>query len=123
MKLFDLSPDEKRSVNLFLAWHLGYMVYVAFFAFVILRFNWFKAYWFLEEYWILNLVSPIHTVIFIAISPYRKDWVRGIVNMYRALDGEPIFCLMALLIFILGFYLYNGVIWGVGSFIPFIFYT
>lgn len=123
MKLFDLSPDEKSAVNRFLAWHLGYVCYVAFFAFAILRLNLFKAYWFLEEYWILNLISPIHTVAFIALSPYRKDWINGILNMYRALDGEPIFCIMALLIFILGFYLYNGVIWGLGSFIPFIFYT
>lgn len=123
MKLFDLTPQEERSVKRFIAWHMGYVGYVCLFSFVIYYFNLFKAYWFLKESWILNMLSPAHTILFIAISPYRRDWVSAIKNMYRALDGDPIFCLMALLVFILGFYLYNALIWGMGSLIPSIFFT
>jgi hypothetical protein len=123
MKLFDLSPDEKRALFKFLLWHLGYVLYVALFAFVIYRYNYFKAHWFLEEVWLLNLIAPLHTVAFILISPYRRDWGRAIHNMYRALDGDLVFCLMAFILFGLGFYLYNGMIWGLGSLIPSIFFT
>jgi hypothetical protein len=123
MKLFDLSPAEKKSVRRFLAWHLGYIAYVTVFAFVIYRFNLFKAYWFLKESSILNLVSPLHTLAFIIISPYRRDWWTALKNTYRALDGEPIFCAMALLVVLVGFYLYNAVLWGVGSLLPSIFFT
>ena len=123
MKLFDLSSQEKSSVKRFVAWHLGYVGYVALFAFGIYHFNLFKAYWFLREAWIINMLAPAHTIAFIAISPYRGDWLRAIRNMYRALDGDPVLCLMALLVMGMGFYLYNGVIWGLGSLVPSIFFT
>ena len=114
---------EKRALFKFIAWHLGYVAYVVLFALIIYRYNLFKAYWFLKEFWILNLLSPVHTVIFIVISPYRQHWIQAVKNMYRALDGEPIFCFMASLLFLMGFYLYNGVIWGLGSLIPSLFFT
>ena len=123
MKLFDLSPAEKHELRRFTAWHLGYVIYVALFAVVIYHYHYFKAYWFLKEFWILNLLAPIHTLVFISLSPYRKNWVSAAKNMYQALDGDPIFCLMAALIFGFGFYLYNGVIWGLGSLIPTIIFT
>ena len=123
MKLFDLSPTEKTSVKKFILWHFGYVVYVGFFAFFIYYFNLFKAYWFLKESWILNLVSPVHTVVFILISPYRRDWIQAVRNMYLTLEGEPVFCFMAALLFLIGFYLYNAVIWGLGSLVPSIFFT
>jgi hypothetical protein len=123
MKLFDLSPAEKQSLKRFLAWHFGYVVYVILFALIIYYFNLFKAYWFLKEFWILNLLSPFHTILFIMISPYRRNWVLAMKNMYRALDGEPILCIMASLLFLFGFYLYNGFIWALGSLIPSIFFT
>lgn len=123
MKLFDLTPQEARRVRVFLLWHFAYAFYVAVFAFVIYKFHWFKAYWFLKEFWILNLIAPVHTIIFIIISPYRRDWIEAIRNMYRTLDGDLIFCLMAFLVFGFGFYLYNAIIWAVGSLLPSIFFT
>lgn len=123
MKLFDLTAKEKKNVITFMLWHLGYVLYVCFFAFIIYYYNLFKAYWFLREFWILNLLAPAHTIVFIAVSPYRKDWIRAIKNMYHTLDGEPVFCMMALLVFGIGFYIYNALIWGVGSLIPSIFFT
>ncbi len=123
MKLFDLSPGEKQDLTKFLAWHFGYIVYVALFAFLIYHYHLFKTHWLLKEFWILNLLAPVHTVIFIVIGPYRKDWAAAIRNMYRALDGDPVFCLMALLVFVLGFYLYNGLIWALGGFLPSLFFT
>ena len=123
MKLFDLSPKEKRDVQRFLVWHFGYVSYVCLFAFLIYHFHLFKAYWFLKEFWIINLVAPAHTVIFIAVSPYRQHWLKAIKNMYTALDGDPVFCIMGFLLMAVGFYLYNAVIWGLGSLIPSIFFT
>jgi hypothetical protein len=99
------------------------VAYVFLFSMVIYRYGLFKAYWFLKEAWLLNFTSPIHTVAFILIGPYRKDWSQAIINMYRALDGDPAFCLMAFLVFSVGFYLYNGLIWGLGGLIPSIFFT
>lgn len=123
MKLFDLGPQDRQSLQKFVAWHLGYIGYVCIFTFGLYYFHLFKAFWFLKESWILNLVAPLHTVLFIAISPYRHRWIQAIKNMYRVLDGDPVFCLMALLILLVGFYLYNGLIWGLGSLLPSIFFT
>ena len=43
--------------------------------------------------------------------------------MYTALDGDPVYCIMGFLLMAVGFYLYNAVIWGLGSLIPSIFFT
>ncbi|MBF0529665.1 MAG: hypothetical protein HQK55_10425 [Deltaproteobacteria bacterium] len=123
MRLFDLAPQEKKALKKFMAWHLGYIGYVGIFSFFLYYFHLFKAYWFFRESWILNLLAPLHTLVFITVSPYRRHWVTSITNMYKTLDGEPVFCLMALLIFFVGFYLYNGLIWGLGSLLPSIFFT
>ena len=118
MKLFDLTPQEKRKLMIFLTWHVGYVAYVCLFAFFIYYYKYFKAYWFLKEFWILNLLAPLHTIVFILIGPYRRDWILAIRNLYRALEGDPVFCVMGYMVFGLGFYIYNGVIWGLGSLIP-----
>ncbi|MEW6262990.1 MAG: hypothetical protein AB1641_07915 [Thermodesulfobacteriota bacterium] len=123
MKLFDLSSQERQSLKKFLAWHLGYVGYVCIFSYLIYKLHLFKAYWFLKESWILNMVAPAHTIIFILISPYRRNWITALKNTYKALDGDPVFCFMALFIFLVGFYLYNGLIWGLGSLVPSIFFT
>ncbi|MFH1138144.1 MAG: hypothetical protein V1816_18895 [Pseudomonadota bacterium] len=123
MKLFDLTNEERKSVSVFLTWHLGYAIYVGLFAYAIYRLNLFKAYWFLKEFWILNLIAPLHTLVFIAIGPYRRAWVLAIRNMHRALDGDVVFFSMAVLVMFFGFYLYNAFIWGLGSLIPSIFFT
>ena len=123
MRLFDLSEEERKSVTKFVSWHFGYVLYVTLFAFTIYSTHLFKAYWFLKESWILNMIAPLHTIIFIIVSPYRRDWLAAARNMYVTLEGDPVFCLMAMLLGGVGFYLYNAVIWGLGSLIPSIFFT
>ncbi|MFH1090513.1 MAG: hypothetical protein V1742_02985 [Pseudomonadota bacterium] len=123
MKLFDLSPADKSSLRVFVIWHVGYVVYVALFSTLIYRLHLFKAYWFLKEFWILNLLAPMHTLTFIVIGPYRRNWIRAVTNMYRTLEGEPVFCFMAYLVLALGFYLYTVFIWSLGSFFPSMFFN
>jgi len=123
LKLFDLLPSEKHGLNRFLVWHLGYILYVTAFFFIIFEFGLFKAYWFLKEDWIIYFLAPVHTLVFSLISPFRRDWLRAMTNMYRALDGEVIFCAMAGLILLLGFYLYSFMIWLIGGYIPSIIYS
>ena len=123
MKLFDLKPEEKHSVKKFMAWHAGYVIYVGLFGFSLFYFNLFKAYWFFREVWLLNLVAPTHTILFILISPYRRDWALALKNLYRSLDGDPIFLGMGLMVFGLGFYLYTCLIWAAGSLVPSLFFS
>ena len=123
MKLFDLLPEERRGLRIFLAWHLGYALYVCLFVFFIFQFNLFKSYWFLKESWLINMVAPAHTLVFIAVSPYRRDWVEAIAKMYRELDGDLVFFLMAILVLAVGFYLYSLMIWLTGSLLPIIFFN
>ncbi len=123
MKLFDLLPDEKRGLRRFVLWHLAYAAYVCILFFVIYGLGLFKAYWFLEEFWIVNMWGPLHTIVFVLISPYRDDWKTAIGNMYRALDGDIFFCIMALLVFGVGFYLYSLLIWVAGGMFPSMLYN
>ena len=118
MRLFDLLPQEKKGLKVFLIWHFGYALYVCLFFFVIYEYNLFKSYWFLEEFWLLNLVAPLHTVVFILCGPYRQEWLRALKSMYKALDGDTIFCIMALIVFLVGFYLYTLIIWLLGVLVP-----
>ena len=123
MKLFDLQPEEKHGVRTFLLWHFGYVLYVALFSLVIFQFGLFKSYWFLKEVWILNLLAPMHTLAFVLPGPYRRNWIGAVVNMYRTLDGDPIFFFMSMLVFGLGLYLYTVIIWGLGGLLPSIFFN
>lgn len=123
MKLFDLVLGEKQNVKTFFVWHFGYVIYVALFFVIIFETNLFHSYWILRETWLVNIVAPVHTVIFIVISPFRRQWVTAIVNMYRILDGEIIFCIMAGMVMLLGLYLYSFLIWVLGWFVPAIIYS
>jgi len=118
VKLFNLLPSERHDLKRFFGWHLGYVLYVTAFFFIIFEFGLFKSYSFLKEDWIIYFWGPLHTLVFTIISPFRRDWIRAISNMYQALDGELIFCVMAGLILLLGFYLYSLVIWFIGGLIP-----
>jgi hypothetical protein len=118
MKLFDMAPEEKRGLRRFLAWHAGYALYVCLLFFILYRLDLFKSRWFLEEAWILNLWAPLHTIVFVFITPYRRDWGNAMKRMYRSLDGDPVFCVMALLVFGVGFYLYSLIIWLAGALLP-----
>ncbi|MBU2547030.1 MAG: hypothetical protein KKB20_01345, partial [Proteobacteria bacterium] len=89
----------------------------------IYHFGLFKSYWFLREPWIINMLAPAHTAVFIALSPYRWDWLTALGTMYRELDGDLVFFSMALLVFLVGFYLYSLMIWLGGALLPIIFFT
>ncbi|MEE9516138.1 MAG: hypothetical protein V3V52_03490 [Candidatus Adiutricales bacterium] len=123
MKLFDLVLGERQNLKRFFLWHFGYVIYVALFFIIIFETNLFHSYWILRETWLVNIVAPVHTVIFIVISPYRRQWVTAIVNMYRILDGEIIFCIMAGMVMLLGLYLYSFLIWVLGWLVPAIIYS
>lgn len=123
MKLFDLVLGERQNLKRFFIWHFGYVIYVALFFVIIFETNLFHSYWILRETWLVNIVAPVHTVIFIVISPFRRQWVTAIVNMYRILDGEIIFCIMAGMVMLLGLYLYSFLIWVLGWFVPAIIYS
>ncbi|MBW2062951.1 MAG: hypothetical protein JRI95_15520 [Deltaproteobacteria bacterium] len=123
MKLFDLLPNERHNLYRFLVWHLGYLIYVSAFFVIIYEFDLFRSYWFLKEAWIIYMLCPLHTLVFTLISPFRRDWVVAMANMYRALDGELIFCTMATMIMGVGFYLYSLLFWLVGGLIPTIIYS
>jgi hypothetical protein len=43
--------------------------------------------------------------------------------MYRILDGEIIFCIMAGMVMLLGLYLYSFLIWVLGWSVPAIIYS
>jgi hypothetical protein len=123
MKLFDLVLGERQNLKRLFLWHFGYVIYVALFFIIIFETNLFHSYWILRETWLVNIVAPVHTVIFIVISPYRRQWVTAIVNMYRILDGEIIFCIMAGMVMLLGLYLYSFLIWVLGWLVPAIIYS
>ncbi|MEE9557682.1 MAG: hypothetical protein V3V76_10495 [Candidatus Adiutricales bacterium] len=123
MKFFDLVLGERQNLKRFFLWHFGYVIYVALFFIIIFETNLFHSYWILRETWLVNIVAPVHTVIFIVISPYRRQWVTAIVNMYRILDGEIIFCIMAGMVMLLGLYLYSFLIWVLGWLVPAIIYS
>ncbi len=123
MKLFDLVLGEKQNLKKFFLWHFGYVIYVALFFVIIFETNLFHSYWILRETWLVNIVAPAHTVIFIVISPFRRAWATAIVNMYRILDGEIIFCVMAGMVMLLGLYLYSFLIWILGWLVPAIIYS
>ncbi len=123
MKLFDLFPGERQNLKRFFIWHLGYLLYVVLFFVIIFEADLFRSYWILKEVWLVNIVAPVHTVLFIAISPFRREWLAAIVNMYRVLDGEIIFCIMAGMVMLLGLYLYSFFIWILGWLVPAIIYA
>jgi hypothetical protein len=123
MKLFDLVLGERQNLKRFFLWHFGYVIYIALFFIIIFETNLFHSYWILRETWLVNIVAPVHTVIFIVISPFRREWVTAIVNMYRILDGEIIFCIMAGMVMLLGLYLYSFLIWVLGWLVPAIIYS
>lgn len=123
MKLFALLPEERQGLKTFVGWHVGYVAYVTLFFWILFRYRLFKSHWLLEEFWLINMVGPVHTLVFTLVSPFRRHYALAIGNMYRALDGELVFCLMALIVFGVGFYLYSLIIWLLGGLIPAIIYS
>ena len=123
MKLFNLLPTERQDLKRFLLWHAGYVLYVVAFFFLIFGLGWFRSVWYLKEPVLFSLLAPLHTVVFILISPFRRRWAQAMVNMYHALDGELVFCAMAALVGLFGLYFYSLLIWLLGALIPSILYS
>ena len=123
MKLFDLLPGERQNLKRLFIWHMGYVMYVVLFFVIVFETDLFRSYWILREGWLVSIVAPVHTALFIVISPFRREWLAAIVNMYRTLDGEIIFCVMAGMVMLLGLYLYSFFIWVLGWLVPAIVYA
>lgn len=122
MKLFDLSGPEKKEFRRIITWHLFYLATVAVFFWIIYYFGYFKSHPFLRDKPIFTVISPLGTIVFVAISPWRKNWLGAIVDTYKRLEGSPIFCLMGAFVFIFGFYLYSVLLWGLAALGPSLFY-
>ncbi|MGL4207963.1 MAG: hypothetical protein ACRCTY_01110 [Candidatus Adiutrix sp.] len=122
MKLFDLKPFEAQEIRSLALWHLAYIFLVALFFAFIYYFGYFKTTKFLKESALFIYVSPISTLIFVFISPWRRAWLAAIVGTYERLEGDFIFCFMASLVFLMGFYFYSILLWGLGALGPSIFY-
>lgn len=122
MKLFDLSGPEKKELRRVIIWHLLYLAVVAAFFWIIYYFGYFKSHPFLRDKPIFTVLSPLCTILFVAISPWRKDWLRAIADTYKRLEGSPVFCLMGGFVFIFGFYIYSVLLWGLAALGPSLFY-
>lgn len=122
MKLFDLSTPDQRELRRVIVWHLAYLAVVAIFFCVIYFFGFFKSHPFLRDKPIFTIISPLATLIFVIISPWREKWLRAIVDTYYRLEGSPAFCIMGGLVFIFGFYLYSVLMWGLAALGPALFY-
>jgi len=122
MKLFDLSDPEQNELRRAILWHLAYLAVVALFFWIIYFFGFFKSHPFLRDKPIFTIISPLTTLVFVAISPWRKKWLRAIVDTYYRLEGSPAFCFMGALVFLFGFYLYSVLLWGLAALGPALFY-
>lgn len=122
MKLFDLNRQERKTLRRLAWWHLGYIALIALFFWVIYYFGFFKSHRLLRDRPIFTVMAPLCTLLFIAVSPWRKAWLAALRDTRDRLEGEPVFCLMAALVFVVGFYLYSVLLWGLGALGPSLFY-
>jgi hypothetical protein len=89
---------------------------------VIYYFGYFKSSVWLNERAIFNYWSPAATLGFVLVSPWRPIWREALTETFERLEGEKVFCLMAALVFIFGFYLYSLLLWGLGALLPSLFH-
>ncbi len=122
MKLFDLDNSQERELRRLIAWHLGYLAVIAVFFTVIYYFGFFKSSRLLQEKPIFTLWAPLCTAVFIYVSPWRQTWRRALEDTRDRLEGEPLFCVMAGLVFVFGFFMYSVLLWGLGALLPSVFY-
>lgn len=122
MKLFDLNRQERNTLRELVIWHLGYLAFIAAFFWVIYYFDLFRSHRFLKEKPIFLALAPVCTLAFVIISPWRKNWLMALKDTRERLEGEPAFYLMGALVFLMGFYLYSVLLWGLGALGPFLFY-
>lgn len=122
MKLFDLNRQERQTLRRLALWHLGYLLLISLFFWVIYYFGFFKSHRLLRDKPIFLVMAPICTLLFVVLSPWRKNWLMALKDTHERLEGEPAFCFMAALVFLMGFYLYSVLLWGLGALGPSIFY-
>ena len=122
MKLFDLNRQERKTIRRLALWHLGYLAFIAAFFWIIYYFGFFKSHRFLRDKPLFLVMAPICTIIFIFLSPWRRHWLMALKDTRDRLESEPVFCLMAALVFLVGFYLYSVLLWGLGALGPSLFY-
>jgi len=122
MKLFDLDHQQERELRLLILWHLAYLLLISLFFGFIYYYGYFKAHPILKESPIFMFFAPLVTLIFVLISPWRKNWRGAVKNTFDRLEGEPAFCIMGAVVFIIGFYFYSVLLWGLGALIPSVFY-
>ncbi|MDR1870763.1 MAG: hypothetical protein LBS60_02355 [Deltaproteobacteria bacterium] len=118
MRLFDLSPTEKSRLRQFWRWHLGYLLMVALFFSLIYFTGLFRTRVVFTEKFIFLVLAPLSTILFVYLSPWRKNWVEAILDTRRRLEGQVVFCLMAGFVFVFGFFIYSVFIWGLGALGP-----
>ncbi|MDR2366635.1 MAG: hypothetical protein LBF58_00765 [Deltaproteobacteria bacterium] len=118
LRLFDSDPAVRLKVNRFLRWHAGYILAVAVFFSVIYLTGYFKSNFFLKERFIYLGLSPISTIVFVLISPWRGAWHKALKGMYQRLEGQEVLCALAAFVFLFGFFIYGIFIWGLGALGP-----
>ncbi|MDR1545851.1 MAG: hypothetical protein LBU12_03910 [Deltaproteobacteria bacterium] len=118
----ELTPAESRSINRFLRWHLGYLLVVALFFVGLYVTGRFKSHVFLREKFLFLVLAPLTTGVFVILSPWRRRWLAAVEDMYRRLEGQAVFCLMAGLVFLFGFFAYSIFLWGLAALGPSLFY-
>jgi hypothetical protein len=117
-----MTPGEFRKLTRFARWHLSYMALVAAFFALLYLTGTFKSSVFFREKFIFLVMSPVCTLVFILLSPWRGAWKEAIVGMYVRLEGQEAFCVMGGLVFLFGFLIYSVLIWGLGALVPSLFY-
>jgi hypothetical protein len=117
-----MTPGELRRVTRFARWHLAYILLVAVFFSLLYVTDTFKSNVFLREKFIFLVMAPVSTLAFVLLSPWRADWKKAITGTYDLLEGQDAFCAMAALVFLFGFFVYSLLIWGLGAFVPSLFY-
>ena len=118
MRLFALTPKENRQINRFLRWHLGYLLAVALFFTWMYTTSRFRSQMIFRERFLFLILAPAATSLFVLMGPWRRRWARALKGMYARLEGQAVFCLMAGVVFVFGFFLYSLLIWGLGALFP-----
>jgi hypothetical protein len=116
--LFDLTEEEKKRLRQFWQWHLGYLLVVIVFFSVIYFNGLFRSHPLFREKFIFLVLAPLSTVIFVAVSPWRRLWQESLTDMHRRLEGQAVFCLLAGFVFVFGFFIYSIFIWGLAALGP-----
>lgn len=122
MKLFALDRRQERVFKRLVLWHLAYLLLISLFFGFIYYFGYFKTHPLLKESPIFMFIAPFSTFVFVLVSPWRKNWRGAIKDTLYRLEGEPAFCVMGAVVFIIGFYFYSVLLWGLGALIPSVFY-